>query len=433
MFRYLQFNGAQLGSPVDGVEYRHRPTVFRALNGVGRLLHGVGLKPVSLDEAGLFEEARRTSGLEDFGSQDFVAPLRLLLKSYETESELNLIGRIATRSHLLQLLKNRLRLVEDRKNDQRIAAQQILRPIFVTGLPRTGSTLLHGLLAQDPANRVPMTWEVMFSSPPPRRADHATDPRIREVDRLLAWVGRLAPRFKAIHPVGATLPQECIAITAHAFASIEFHTTHNVPSYQRWLDNDDLRGAYAYHKIMLQHLQSHCCGERWVLKAPAHLYGLNGLFNAYPDARIVHTHRDPMKVVASIASHGVVLRSAFSDQVDVAEVASMWAQWWAEGIRRAMRFREMAPAEHFIDLAYLDLMRDPIDTVRQLYGQLDMPFTPQFESAMQRFLGSHPKDKHGAHRYSLKRFGLDLVEERKRYAAYCERFGIDPERANARA
>lgn len=410
---------------MDAAEYRYRPAAFRAFNGAGRLLRGCGFNPVSLDEAKLLKDAQRGARLEDFGDQDFIQPLRLLLESYESESDLNFIGRIATRSHLLQLLENRLCLQEDRKKDPGIAAQEIVRPIFVTGLPRTGSTLLHGLLAQDAANRVPMTWEVMYSSPPPRQAGFATDPRIRKVERLLAWVDRLAPRFKTIHPVGATLPQECIAITAHAFASIEFHTTHNVPGYQRWLDKDDLKRAYVYHKKVLQHLQRHCSAERWVLKAPAHLYGLGALFDVYPDARIVHTHRDPMEVVGSIASHGVVLRAAFSDRVDAAAIASMWSEWWAEGIRRALQFRAEAPAERFIDVSYLDLLRDPIDTVRRLYGQLEMPLTNETEAAMRGFLALHPKNKHGAHRYTLEGFGLDPEEERRRYAAYYERFDIE--------
>ena len=416
---------------VDVSEYRHRPAFFRAFNGAGRLLRGCGLNPVRLEEARLLAEARRATGLEDFGDTAFIEPLRLLLRSYESESDLNFVGRVATRSHLLQLLENRLRLTEDRRSDPGIAAQRIARPIFVTGLPRTGSTLLHGLLAQDAANRVPMTWEVMFSSPPPEQASFTTDPRIRKVDRLLSWVDRLAPRFKTIHPIGAALPQECIAITAHAFASIEFHTTHNVPSYQRWLDQDDQKRAYRYHRQVLQHLQRHCSAERWVLKAPAHLYGLGALFDTYPDARIVHTHRDPMKVVPSIASHGIVLRAAFSDRIDTTAIASMWAEWWAEGIRRAMRFREEAPAERFVDIKYLDLVRDPIAAVRQIYRQLEIPLTTEAEEAMRRFLALHPKDKHGTHRYSLEAFGLERAEEQRRYAGYCERFGVETERTDS--
>lgn len=409
---------------MESIDYRHRPAVFRAVNSAGRLLRRAGVPLVSLDEADLLEEAQRRTGLRQFGDDAFREPFRLLLRALEGEARLNLIGRAAARSHLLQLLENRLRLEEDRRKDADISRQQIKRPVFITGLPRTGTTILHGLLSQDAANRVPMTWEIMFVSPPPKRATRQTDPRIEKTDRLLQWVNRLAPRFKAIHPVGAGLPQECIAMTAHAFASLEFHTTHDVPSYQKWLDEQGAPSAYAYHHRLLQQLQRHCPADRWVLKAPAHLHDLDALFAQYPDARIVHTHRDPLKVIGSIASHGVVLRAAFSDHIDASAIAAWWSRWWSKALTRAMVFRETAPSDRFIDVFYEDIVSDPIRVVREVYDQLGFPLTRSAEQAMRTFLRRHPKDKHGKHRYTLSQFGLDTRREDQRYGAYRARFGV---------
>lgn len=400
--------------------------LVRVLNRGGRVIARTGYPLVRLDEPILLDEARRRTGLEDFGGDAFREPLGRLLLSFENEAGLTLLGRIAARQDLLRLLSNRLRMQEDRRRHPQIAGEQVRRPIFVTGLPRTGTTLLHGLLAQDPAHRAPLNWETMFPSPPPERSRYLSDQRIELAARQLRWFYRLNPEFRRIHPIGARLPEECLIITSHSFRSFQFETSHRVPSYQAWLEESDLRLSYADHRRFLQHLQWRCPAERWVVKAPAHLYGFEAIFAVYPDAHVVLTHRDPLEVVPSMASLHSVLRSTFSDTVDPKEVGLEVTRRWAEGIRRALAHRDSGrvAASRFCDVQYADLMRDPIGAVKQIYALFDLEFTPVAEQRMRRFLAENPKDKHGRHRYSLEQFGLSAEQERARYRTYSERFGF---------
>jgi hypothetical protein len=394
----------------------------RAVNTGGRFMTSA----VRLDADLLIEEARRQARLDDFGEPAIDEPLRRLIHSYEHEAGLTLIGRIAARQDTLRLLGNRLKMQADRRRHPEIAAVEIRRPLFVTGLPRTGTTLLHGLLAQDPTTRVPYNWESMFPSPPPDRARHRTDPRIGWAERQIRWFHRLNPEFRKIHALGARLPEECLIITSHSFLSFQFQTGHRVPSYQAWLEEQDLRPAYAAHRGFLQHLQWRCPAARWVLKAPAHLYGIRALLQTYPDAGIILTHRNPLEVVPSMASLHATLRSTFSDTIDPQETGAEATRRWAEGIARALRERDAGtvPAERFLDVMYADLVRDPIGTVRRVYRHFGLPVTEAFETRMRRFLTENPKDKHGQHQYTLDQFGLDRDEERERYRAYRERFGL---------
>jgi hypothetical protein len=396
----------------------------RVLNRGGRLIEGTGVPLVRLEEPLLLDEARRRTRLEDFGTLAFREPLRRLLASYETESGLSLLGRIAARQDTTRLLANRLRMQADRRRFPDIEAQAIRRPLFVTGLPRTGTTLLHGLLAQDPASRAPLHWETMSPSPPPEQGP--VESRIDAAERQLRWFYRMNPEIQKIHPVGARLPEECLIITSHSFLSFQFQTSHQVHSYQAWLEQQDLRPSYAEHRRFLQQLQWRCPERRWVLKAPAHLYGFEALFATYPDAGMIITHRDPLEVVASAASLHTVLRSTFSDTVDPVAVGAEVTRRWAEGIARALAARDhgCAPPERFVDVSYADLVRDPLGVVRRVYAHFDLPFTAAAEDRMRRFLSENPKDKHGRHEYTLAQFGLDRDQESERYRWYRERFGL---------
>ena len=269
-------------------------------------------------------------GRRSYGAWDFAEPLERLLKSYRDEAALTTLGRITVRELIVSLLDNLLRMEAERAANPSIEQQRIAAPVFIIGLPRTGTTHLHGLISEDPANRAPLTWEVMYPAAPRSAADVA---RARsQAGTRLDWANRLAPEFMRIHPIAPDLPQECIAITAQVFMSIQFHTTHDVPSYQDWFEDASQRLGFDFHHRFLQHLQAKTTamdggsaanagaicgpGARWVLKAPGHLFALEGLLERYPDARIVHTHRDPLRVMASMASHATVLRRAFSDDAD---------------------------------------------------------------------------------------------------------------------
>ena len=385
----------------------------------------VARRLVRLTPESLLAAARRRIGLDDFGDPAFREPLERLLASIEAEARLTLIGRIAARHDLSGMLVNRLRIEHDRRQHPEIGDEEIRRPLVITGLPRTGSTFLHGLLAQDPANRTPRHWELRSPSPPPERATYDTDRRIVRAARDIRWFTRLAPRFPAIHPVGALLPEECVVIMSHAFRSFQFSSTWFVPSYQRWLDCADLAPAYRYHRRFLQHLQWRCRGERWLLKAPPHLRGLPALFATYPDANVVMTHRDPVEVVASVTSLHVVLRQAFSRHVDPLRVGPEVASMLADDVRCGVEARAngCAPAERFFDVWYTELVGDALTAVRRIYRHFDLPLSDAAERAMRQYLASEPKDGHGRHVYSLADFGLDAERERERNRAYLERFG----------
>jgi len=382
-----------------------------------------------LQPTALVAAARRRAGWREFGAPDVHGPLCRLIESIEDEAQLNFLGRIAAREDLGRMLVNRLELDRDYQQHPEIAAEQIRRPLFITGLPRSGSTLLHSLLAQDPANRVPLNWETMYPSPPPEGATHATDPRADQAERQIRWFGWLQPEFCRIHPVAARQAEECVVILSHSFLSSRFHTTYRTPSYQAWLKKQDRRPAYAYHRRFLEHLQWRTGADRWVLKAPAHLYALDALFAIYPDALVVQTHRDPRMVLGSVASLTRSLQSAFAEPLDPAEIGREVMQSWTEGLERGMHVRRTgrAGAERFFDVRYQQLLADPIGTVREIYRHFELPLTVEAEHRMRSHLRGNPQHKHGRHAYDLKAFGLDGASLDQHFGSYREFFGIEPE------
>ena len=297
--------------------------------------------------------------------------------------------------------------------------------MFIIGLPRTGTTHLHGIVSEDPANRAPLTWEVMYPAAS-RSADEVARAR-SQTDTRLGWADRFAPEFMRIHPIAPDLPQECIAITAQAFMSIQFHTTHDVPSYQDWFEDASQRLGFDFHHRFLQHLQAKepaIDGARWVLKAPGHLFALEGLLERYPDARIVHTHRDPLRVMASMASHATVLRRAFSDIADPLQIAADWADRWARALDKFLAVRDRAPN---VAVPRRQLRVDRERPARHRRARLRFSRLAAHDgarTAMQRFLEANPKNKHGVHRYTLEQFGLSRAVETARFRDYSERFRI---------
>jgi hypothetical protein len=407
----------------------NRSMLLRLINTVGRRFVKNGFSWMRLDEKTLLDKACEQTGLDDFGDDSFREALRVLLRAYETEAELNFVGRICVHGDLVRLLNNRLRLVADRQRHPAMAAEVIRRPLFITGLPRSGTTFLHALLAQDPAHRAPQVWEVMYPSPPPHRASYASDPRIAATARQLKWLDLLMPDFEMVHMIDARLPQECIAITSHDFRSYTWETMYAVPSYRAWHDRQDKRPVYEFHRHFLQHLQWRCPGQRWVLKAPSHLLALEALLQVYPDAGIILTHRDPLRVLASCASFTEVLRRGFSDRVDKTSLAQEVLQRWVEGAGLAVKYRQAQGdfQQQLFDVHYLELLRDPMSMVRRIYAHFDLELSASAETAMERFLLANPKNKGGVHRYSLEEFGLTPETERRRFQFYLDFFGIEPE------
>lgn len=407
--------------PSTTIAQTRSPAVVRLLNRSAARLKNAGIGKSPLQADALIANARRHTGLEDFGEGEFHEALSRLLDSCEKEAQMSFVGKLALKSFVHDTLVNRLRLQRDREVHPEIAAQKIEKPLIITGLPRTGTTLLHSLLALDPAHGAPLTWEVMEPSPP----DYSDAPqRIRHAARSLAWLDWLAPTFRTVHAVGAELPQECVAIMSYAFLSDQFDTMYDVPSYEAWLEQQDLTPAYRFHHRFFQHLQYVHGPRRWVLKAPAHLYSLPQLLSAYPDACLVQTHRNPMKVIASVASLTTVLRGAFSEHVDPHVAGRQTVDYWSEALHRFMSARENLAPERVVDIHFSEIKKDPLDAVRRVYSHLGRPLSESTEARMHDFLARQPAEQHGAHKYDLSDFGLTVEAEAPKFAAYCERFGV---------
>jgi hypothetical protein len=398
-------------------------------NAASRAFLDNGHALLTLDEACLLEKSCERTGLNDFGDDAFRLPLGVLLRSFEKDADLNLIGRICVHSEMVRLLSNRLRMVEDGKRHPEILDGKIQRPLFITGLPRSGTTFLHAVLAQDPRCRAPLVWEVMYPSPPPEKSCFFSDPRIVTMQRQLRWLNVLMPGFEKYHLIGAEYPQECIAITDHSFMSYVFESMYQVPSYRAWHDGQDKRPAYEFHKRFLQNLQWHCPGTHWVLKAPSHLMALRELLCVYPDADIVVTHRDPLKVLPSCSDLTRILRRPFTNKLDRKALRLDVNLRWEESMRSLIQFRERNQKYQgrFCDVMYKDLMHDPLNVVRDIHRQFGRELRPDAESAMRDFIMENPKNKHGEHRYSLEEFGFDGETERCRFQFYTDHYGISLE------
>lgn len=386
---------------------------------------------VSLQLESILDEAKtRSGGLTDFGKGQFLEGLTRFLDSLEADARLNPIGRIIARERALTHTVNRLCYVRDRGLYPEIAKQKIERPVFIIGMPRTGSTILHDILAQDPRSRAPLTWETMFPSPPPDAASFVDDPRIEACEATFPSVDLQIPAFKAMHPMGARLTQECVTMMGESMITPLFHNQFRVPTYQDWCDHEaDWSHVYDFHYQQLQHLGSRHMLDRWVLKTGAHLWGLEHLLRTYPDARIVFTHRDPVKSMTSYASLTALVRSMGSDEVDPREIATDWTARIKRVLEHAIDVRECGGGKSavFYDMKFLDFVEDQFSEVEKIYAELDLPMTDEGARRMKAFIADNPKGKHGIHRYEPSEFGVVPEAIREAFNPYIRRFDLAAE------
>ncbi|HVM50591.1 MAG TPA: sulfotransferase [Candidatus Acidoferrum sp.] len=380
-----------------------------------------------LEGPGLCDEARRRTGLMDFGEPGVEPALSILTDSLEAEANLHPLGRYLMRVHLRELLETRLRLAEHwRGQADALGEQPIERPVFITGMPRSGSTFLHELLSEDPEHRAPRVYEVMFPVPSPALAPGGRDPRIRRAAACLWWFRRLAPEADAVFPMRALTPHECVAIHSYTFLSQEFISTCRIPRYEAFLRAADLRPAYAWQRRFLQHLQLGRPVRRWVLKSPDHVYGLAELFDVFPDAVVIQTHRNPIDVLNSSYHLTEVLHGLFTRPGSAEALGAREARILAEGVELFIRFRDAHPelAERFIDVSYTELVGNPLATVRRIYRQLGAPLSARAEERMRRLIPARTRYR----RSHARRAATDLVGfvrgEAPRFAQYCARFSI---------
>ncbi|MFI5041038.1 MAG: sulfotransferase family protein [Acidimicrobiales bacterium] len=384
----------------------------------------------ALTVASLVTAATEGTGLADLGEDSWREGLDRLLDSVRSEADLNDVGVEVVAASVRDHLKSRLWVTDWHRRHPEIGSAAVPAPVVILGQPRTGTTILFDLLAQDPRFRVPLTWEVAQPHPPPETATYDTDPRIEAAAAGGAMTEALVPGFQAIHPSGPLRGQECVTITAGDFRSLLFSTVFHVPSYTRWLLWEaDMASAYRYHRRFLQLLQWRHPGERWLLKTPGHQWCLDALFTEYPDATIVHTHRDPLKVLASTASLTAHLQRLASDHTSIPVQAAEWVDYLAAGNDRSVDGREdgTVPPGRAVDIHFGRLMADPFGTISALYEQLGLHLTPDVEGRMRTFLADNPADKHGVHTYSFAATGLDEDAVRARTLRYEKYFRVPRE------
>ena len=364
----------------------------------------------------LMAEARRKTGLQDFGLQPVQDALDRLSAAYHAEADLNLFGRLAVHWDNLRLLSNLLILRERERAEPAILRRPMERPIFVLGLPRSGTSFLHKLLAEDEASRAPRCWQAIYPYPDHPAAGCGAGPD--RVQRQFSLFHRLAPKMKELHPFDARSPQECTEFSAHSFKSLRFDTTHHIPSYRRWLDQVGHADAYAVHRRFLQHLGGPE-GARWVLKSPDHVFTMDALRVAYPDARIVMAHRDPLKVLPSVARLTEEVRRPFTRRVDRAQIGRQIGADWAMDARRMVAAdREgLWPQGQVFHIGYKALTREPVRAVERLYDHFGLEMSGRYRARLADLVARKPNGGYGRNVYRFEAAGL-LLPTRKRGGAH---------------
>lgn len=368
----------------------------------------------------LLDDAHTLTGSSD-GAASGLEALRRLTAALDAEAALTPSGRQAVRRALLAQLVIQIRARQAKERSPEIATTVIDRPVFVTGMLRTGTTLIHNLLAEHPDLRAPQLWELL--NPVSERLD--TEGERLLVNRAREFVeeyNRAAPAFPAAHFLDALRPDECQRLTGVVFTSMVYELRYQVPSYGDWLYQQDQFDAYAMHRALLQHILWRVPGERAVLKCPFHLWRLPALASAYPDARIVHMHRDPAVTIPSTCSLTEIVRGARSDRIDRPAIGRLWESRIGDAIDELERVRTELTGVQILDVSYAGLMADPIGTLGTVCDFAGVPITGAAERAIRAYLDANPQRKHGAHQYRAEDYGLDGAQLQKRFADYTAQY-----------
>lgn len=399
---------------------------LRAVNRAGAALRALGQERPSLAPERLLRAARRRTGLEDFGDDTLSEPLGVVCDALERESRLSTFGRIALRGLLVDALGNRLALIDWAKRHPEVHDERIERPWVVVGLPRTGTTLLSILLGLDPSVRPLEHWEASKPVPPPDLATWREDPRIAASAGQLARLHAINPAIRAMHPMGATLATECVTLLLLDLRSLVVEAQAFAPGYGRWLEQADMESAYRTHRLALQVLQSRLPTQTWSLKTPQHLWHLDALLAQYPDARVVWTHRDPRRVLPSVASLNCSLHRTFSRETDPLAVGADWLHKLHLAVTRGIEF-DAGREGWCCHVQYRELVADPVATLERIYGHFGEAVAPLHARRMRAWLRDRPQQLHGRHRYRAADFGFDDARIDALFATYAERFGVPPE------
>jgi hypothetical protein len=370
-------------------------------------------------------QAKAQTSLENFGEDTFREGLEILVASADAEARFNDVGRAAFDAQIVSFLGYRLQIEDWYARHPEIDEQEIVAPLIGLGLPRTGSTALSCLLAEDPDVRFLRNWEAVAPCPPPDIATEAADPRIAAAEAMMARRDELFPRMKAMLPSTATGPTECQTFMGYDFKSQLFQAFARIPTYTEWLNHKaDLVPTYRYVKRVLKLLQWRRPPNRWRLKNPSHSMFIDALNEVFPDARFWMTHRDVVSVVPSVCDVYYELSQAYSDQVDKLFLGEQNAAWTELGLHRVIAFRDAGNDQRFFDIHFAPFQKDPFPTLERLYAWLGEDFTAETRARMAAWRQAMPREKHGGATYVPEEFGLDPAALREQYRFYTERFGV---------
>lgn len=407
---------------------RPRPEWVRGANAMGKAIDARGV--VLLDERSLLETAMANTGLSDFGDDAWREPFRILLDDLERHADLHLVGRLMTRSDLLVHLEGRLRVIDWFKCHPEVEQEKVEAPVFVVGLPRSGTTIMEEILGADPNARSVHMWEAKFPCPPPRPTDSTPDPRIARADALVGLQDAITPEWASMHKVGGDLPVECIEFTYSSFVSYAFSASFHVPNYTRYVAASDHRSAFEWHEKILKLLQSTGRPKHWLLKGPTHLPVLPALFERYPDARLILMLRDPVKATASVVDVSGTLYSMRSDNTSLNKPHGQFI----DGHPTVMALQRVIdwtlagtiPGDRIEAVPYLEFFADPERGLEKLYAGLGLPLSDASRQAMLGYIANKPKDKFGHHDYAVGSSDL-IASERAKWQTIQGYFGVKSE------
>jgi len=371
----------------------------------------------------LLESALKRAGRRDFSDRSFIRPLERLLAACNEEADLSTFGVHATRIDVMRCLRNLLQFDAIEDGFPAVVDRPIRAPVFITGMPRSGTTFLHRLILQDPGTAAPRLFQLVYPNASPA-SPWRTALRKRSVSVQLALFRMFARELNALHPLAADAPEECTDITAQVFRSGRFESLYHVPSYNSWLEHSGYLDAYRFHRRFLQHLDAQVPGRRWILKSPDHVFAMADLRKIYPDARLVFLHRDPVPVLASVARLTEVLRRPFARRVDRLEIGRQISTNWLAG---AQRMCALAGGDSVLNLHYRQIVSAPLEAVRAVYRYSDLTLSQEAEERMRRWLDTATHVSRPRRSYSLAEFGLDPHVLRERFAGYTNTFGIESE------
>jgi Sulfotransferase family len=377
--------------------------------------------PTDMSAASLMEEAAERAGSDDWGDPGFTQALELLVESCLEMDALTPLGWRVLRSAVLRRLRNRLLIQAFVRSNPGVAHRPLRGAIVVTGLPRTGTTVLQNLLALDPEHRFLRLWEALRPVPP--QDETARADQIRGAHAWLESFYELVPGFRTIHPLSPEGPEECDALLQNSFASQHFDDMFDAPAYSDWLGNADLRATYSHYALQLRVLGSpEPAGVSWVLKSPLHVGHMDALLEALPGALVVHCHRNPLEAVSSYASLIATLRGAYSEELSRRAVGRQALERSATAVARALAVRGSRDPDAFLDVSHHQVVRDPIAVIHRIYERAGRGVGERLEARMREWVAGNPREKHGEHRYSPADFGLSEEGVAGAFAPYAERF-----------